>query len=346
MPISVDALRALLSAHGGPMAGAMALSPVAPEGREQRFMARDPRDPRSALEVHLYAASERETARREAAGLTLGGAVGLAPALVYAGEAGQAPGHDPSLEPGAWLIIAQAPHGEPLGHRPLTDADVDGWLFLLLTLHHLRPAMAAQPSSMSANPSAWWARIQPMWEACRSAYGALPACAPLLHALSQLHAITQVRIEANRGLWESMTRRPCHGNPAPGRLVKEGDRLTLTEWSGFGLGDPAIEVARVGALAALAGELTNAQYVRFVTAYLEGMRDLRDTTLEERIRIFASVAPMGFTLTALATLAQPGAAPPPARRGIIEQVAYALGWSQDALGVEFGAPSALLAPLL
>ncbi len=337
MAIGKEALRALLNAHAGSAAATLALAPVAPEGREQRFVARGAS---GALDIHLYPASEREVARREEAGLRLGSAVGLAPALIFAGEAGQESGQGP----GAWLIIAQAPHGEPLGHRLLTEAEVDGWLFLLLTLHHLRPAMAAQPSSMSADLSAWWARIQPTWDACRRAYAA-PAFAPLLHGLSQLHAITQVRIETNRGLWQEMTRRPCHGNPAPGRLVKDGERLALTEWSGFGLGDPAIEVARVGALAALSGELSGEQYVRFVAAYLDGMRDLRDSTLEERMRIFASVAPMGFTLTALATLAQPDAIAPPARRGIIAQIGRSLTWSQDTLGVEIGAPDALLAPL-
>jgi hypothetical protein len=338
MAIGVDELRALLSAHLGPMAAALPLRPAPSEGREQRFEARGAS---GALDIHLYPASEREAARREEAGLTLGSAVGLAPALVFAGEAGPLAG----LEPGAWLIIAQAPRGEALGQRPLTDAEAEDWLFLLLTLHHLRPTMAAQPSSMSADLSAWWARIQPMWAACRAAYGSEPAYAPLLRTLSQLHAITQVRIETNHGLWEGVIRRPCHGNPAPAHVVKEGARLTLTEWSGFGLGDPAIEVARVAALSALAGELTTAQYTRFVAAYLDGVRDLRDITLEERLRIFASVAPMGFTLTALATLAQPGAIAPPARRSIIAQLGRALAWSQDTLGVTIGDTAPLLAPL-
>ncbi|HEX2347734.1 MAG TPA: hypothetical protein VHI51_04785 [Ktedonobacterales bacterium] len=335
MSISAETLRALLAAHLGPSAGAMTLSQATSEGGEQRFVARDAS---SALDIHLYPASEREAARREAAGLTLGSAVGLAPALVFAGEAG------PGQEPGVWLIIAQQPHGEPLGQRPLTDAEVDGWLFLLLTLHHLRPDMAAQPSSMSADLSAWWARNQPAWEACRAAYAG-PASQPLLRGLTQLHAITQVRIETNRGLWAGVERRPCHGDPAPGRLVQDGARLTLTEWGGFGLGDPAIEVARVAALAALANELSSAQYTHFIAAYLDGMRDLRDATLEERLRLFASVAPMGVTLAALAALARPGAIPPRARRGLLAQVARALTWSQDALGVQIGAPATLLAPL-
>jgi hypothetical protein len=335
MSISAEALRALLAAHLGPSAGAMTLSQAAPEGGEQRFVARDAS---GALDIHLYPASEREAARREAAGLTLGSAVGLAPALIFTGEAG------PGQEPGAWLIIAQQPHGQPLGQRPLTDAEVDGWLFLLLTLHHLRPDMAAQPSSMSADLSAWWTRNQPAWEACRAAY-ASPATQPLLRGLTQLHAITQVRIETNRGLWAGVERRPCHGDPAPGRLVQERARLTLTEWGGFGLGDPALEGARVAALATLANELSSAQYTRFIAAYLDGMRDLRDATLEERLRLFASVAPMGVTLAALAALARPGAIPPRARRGLLAQVARALTWSQDALGVQIGAPATLLAPL-
>lgn len=338
MAIGVEALRALLAAHVGPAAAAMRLAPTAPEGREQRFVAYDAQQ--NGMEIHLYPPSERETARREEAGLRLGSAVGLAPDLLYAGEAtGEA-----GLEPGSWVVIAQRPHGETLGQRPLTDAEADGWLFLLLTLHHLRPAMASQPSSMSADLGAWWARVQPDWNACRGAYTAAPF-APLMRGLSQLHAITQVRIETNRALWDGVTRRPCHGNPAPGRLVNTGGRLTLTEWSGFGLGDPAIEVARVGALAALSGELSSQQYVRFVAAYLDGMRDLQDATLEERMRVFASVAPMGFALTALAALAQPGVVPPPVRAGVSAQIGRALTWSQDTLGVEIGDPAALLAPL-
>jgi thiamine kinase-like enzyme len=240
--------------------------------------------------------------------------------------------------------VAQAPGGEPLGQRPLTDAEVDSWLFLLLTLHHLRPALANQPSSMSADLSGWWTRQQPAWETCRAAYGGA-ATQPLLRALTQLHAITQVRIETNRALWAGVERRPCHGDPIPPHLIEDGARLTLMEWSGFGLGDPAIEVARVAALAALTEQITSAQYTRFIAAYLDGMRDLRDATLAERLRLFASVAPMGFALATLAALAQPGAIPPRARRGLLAQVARALIWSQEALGLRFDPPAALLAPL-
>lgn len=340
MGASVEAVRALLRAHLGPAASAMTLSQAPSLGGEQRFVARDGS---GALDIHLYPASEREVARREEAGLTLGGAVGLAPALIFAGEAGPASGQA-GFDPGAWLIVAQAPRGEPLGQRPLSDAEIDGWLFLLLTLHHLRPALANQPSSMSADLSGWWARQQPAWETCRAAYGGT-ATQPLLRALTQLHAITQVRIETNRELWAGVERRPCHGDPIPAHLVKDDARLTLIEWSGFGLGDPAIEAARVAALVALTEQITSAQYTRFIAAYLDGMRDLRDATLGERLRLFASVAPTGFALATLAALAQPGAIPPRARRGPLAQVARALIWSQEALGLQFDPPAALLAPL-
>lgn len=333
MATSADALRALLAVYLGPAVNAMRLTPMAPEGREERFEARGPS---GVLQAHLYPPSEREMARREEAGLRLGGAMGLAPELIAAGEHPQ--------QPGGWIILVQSPNGDPLGGRPLTDAESAQWLFLLLTLHHLRPDMAAQPSSMSADLSAWWARLQPAWESVRSGY-AEPRHAPLLQTLGQLHAITQVRIETNRALWVDVIRRPCHGNPAPGRLVSEDRRLRLTEWSGFGLGDPAVETARVSVLATLMGELAPQQYERFVSHYLDGMRDLRDATLEERFRLFASVAPMGFTLSALAALAQPGALPANARPGIVAQLGRALTWSQRALGVAFGEPAALLAPL-
>jgi hypothetical protein len=54
---------------------------------------------------------------------------------------------------------------------------------------------------------------------------------------------------------------------------------------------------------------------------------------------------MGFAVTALAALAQPNAIPANARRGAITQISRSLSWSQEALGVEFGPPATLLAPL-
>src|SRR5258707_8893200 len=96
-------------------------------------------------------------------------------------------------------------------------------------------------------------------------------------------------VEVNRGLWQDLPRRPCHGNPVPAHVVRTSTGMQLIEWSGFGLGDPAMEVGRAAALAALSGELSAGQYVQFIADYLAGMRDTGDTTLEERVHVFASI---------------------------------------------------------
>lgn len=332
MASSVETLRALLVAHAGAAAGTLTLAPAVASGREERYVARGPE---VSLDIRLYPPSERDIARREDAGLRLAGAVGLAPALIYGGE--------DAHWPGSFVLIVQEPRGERLGARPLSDAELESWLFLLLTLHHLRPDPATQPLSMSADLSAWWNVLQPTWESCRIAYAG-QKYAQLMLAMSQLHAITQVRIETNRSLWRDIVLRPCHGSPSPERLVADSGRLNLTDWSAFGLGDPAIEVAHVSVQAALTSQLSNEQYAHFLTAYLNGMRDLRDTTVEERLRLFSSVAPMGFAIEALAALSRAGAASKDVHRTLLQRLDRALIWMQ-ALGVDFGDPAKLLAPL-
>lgn len=332
MPTSVETLRAILVAHAGSQAGTLTLSPATPSGREERYIARGPD---TTLDIRFYPPSERDIARHEDAGLRLAGAVGLATALVYGGE-------DPRW-PGVWIIINHAPVGQRLGGRQLTDSEMDNWLFLLLTLHHLRPDPSSQPVSSSADLGAWWADLQPTWESCRIAFAG-QRYTQLMSAMSQLHAITAVRLETNRGLWRDLTLRPCHGDPAPHRLLSDGGRLTLTDWEAFGLGDPAIEITNVSGRAALTNELSNEQYTRFVSAYLAGVRDLRDDTLEERVRVFSSIAPMGYAIRSLATLAQINPSARQAHLTALRQIDRSLTWLQ-ALGVDFGDPAKLLAPL-
>jgi hypothetical protein len=288
-----------------------------------------------ACVLTCYEPSEVETARREVAGLTLGGLLGMAPALLQHDEAGGALG-------GPVVVVAE-PVGTALGHQRLSTEDAHDWLFLLLTLHHLPAASVTIAWAGSADAESWWQRAQAAWKACLADYAG-SQYQPLRDALSQLHAIVGVHVEVNRGLWQDLPRRPCHGNPVPAHVVRTSAGMQLIEWSGFGLGDPAMEVGRAGALAALSGELSAGQYVQFIADYLAGMRDTGDTTLEERVRVFASILPLGFAFTVLHHLAQlnPGGrdyAP------TVEQVARALVWIQDTLGVEVGKAEDLLAPL-
>ncbi|HLJ80228.1 MAG TPA: phosphotransferase, partial [Ktedonobacterales bacterium] len=229
------------------------------------------------------------------------------------------------------------------GERRLSAEDVHGWLFLLLTLHHLPTGLLSLPSSMSPDITIWWQRNQPAWEACRASY-ADAHHRPLLDALTRLHAIVGARVEARRELWQGIARRPCHGNPVPAHVLRTGGRLILVEWNGAGLGDPAMEVGRAVALSVLSGELDTTQYVSFVADYLAGMRDTQDTTLEERLRVFASVLPLAVCFAVLRLLAESQLSAAE-RADYVAQVSRALTWIQDTLGIEVGNPRELLATL-
>ena len=286
--------------------------------------------------LNRYEPSALESARRETAGLGLAGNMGLAPALLRSDETAN--------QLGGPIVIYEAPLGEALGTSRLSDQDLQSWLFLLLTLHHLPADAAPFPSSMSPDATTWWQRSQASWEACRALYTAGRYRA-LMDVLTKLHAIVGARIEARRDLWANLTRRPCHGNPVPASLFRSGQRLMLTEWEGFGQGDIALEFARAAGLAALAGDLDAGQYVRFVAEYLNGMRDTRDSTLEDRVQVFASVLPLGFCFVMLSVLAEDKQATAEERDARIAEVERALTWIHDTLGVELGDTELLVAPL-
>jgi len=318
------------------LAEPLTIQPVPGAADEQRFLL-SPGAPSGTVAAVLkrYAPSALARARREAAGLRLGGQVGLASALLLFDEAGGALG-------GPVLAFA-APPGDPIGGRPLTDDEAQGWLFLLLTLHHLPADQAPVASTLSPDLAAWWQRVQPTWQACRKAYGGR-ATRHLLDALAKLHAVVGARVEARSALWRTAARRPCHGNAVPAHVVSDGGRLAFVEWGDFGHGDPAMEIGRAAGLALLSGELTSERHAQFVGGYLRGASDFGDATLADRLVVYGSVLPMGFALTLLQLLAQPDA-PRGGRARELEQIATALDMTAQALGVKIGDVRALLAPL-
>ncbi len=294
--------------------------------------------------VKYFAPDHTDAARREAEGLRVCGAVGLAPQLITLDDVGatvQGP-----------LVIYRTVAGVSLGERPLNDEQISGWTFLLLTLHHLSPDRVQQQSTVSTGLEQWWDRIQPLWREVHTTYSA-PMYAPLLTALDQLRSLVQVHVETNRNLWLNVPRRPCHGDPVPVNIISQHGKLVFVDWSGFGLGDIALEVGRAAALAALNEEVSSEQYIRLITDYLNGTRDLKDSSLEERLQVYASVFPYGFTLFMLNFLARLQSNGPevslvndPAEfrgRGLMA-VARSLTWIQDALGVEVAQPAEVLAP--
>ena len=306
---------------------------LAPDEVCQRFVVRAGSTP---VILKRYEASAIESMRREAAGLRLAGSVGLAPELIVADEAVAALG-------GAALVY-EAPGGSPLPAGRLQDDDLRGWLFLLLTLHHLPAERISVPSSMSPDARVWWQRAQKAWDEARSLYAA-PQFQTLLGALTRLHAIIGARVESNRELWANVSRRPCHGNPVPANVVRTQRGLMLVEWEGFGLGDPAMEVGRVAALALVSGALDRQQYDRFLVGYVEGARDFVDAALDRRMRVFSSIVPLGYCFTLLVLLARERAAPHVERAEWIDQVRRSLAVTREELGIDVPDPLQLLAPL-
>jgi hypothetical protein len=289
----------------------------------------------SQLMLVRYPLSARERVHREATGLRLASEMGLGPELLMADETGKALGGP--------IVVYIAPPGRSLGAGALTADDVKWWLFLLLTLHHLSPERVDVISSMSPDLATWWQRTQSAWLACQTAYAA-PIYRPLLDSLKRMATVVGIHIEVQRAQWHGVVRRPCHGNPAPANLVRDGKRAILVEWDAFGLGDPALEMGRAAVLAALAGSLTKEQYSNLLPEYLAGMRDLGDATLEARLRLTTDVMPMGFCLTVLNLLAKEPM-PPDERSRQLDAVARALLWMQRSLGLKEDDPATLLQPL-
>ncbi|HEV2459839.1 MAG TPA: phosphotransferase [Ktedonobacterales bacterium] len=306
---------------------------MAPDGVSQRFYVLAGNTP---LILKRYEPSAVESARREVAGLRLAGNIGLAPGLVLADEAVAALG-------GA-VLVYEAPGGSALPAGRVQDDDLRGLLFLLLTLHHLPAGQVSVSSSMSPDGRVWWQRTQKAWDEVRSLFTA-PQHQALLAALTRLHAIVGARVESNRELWANAARRPCHGNPVPANVVRTQRGLMLVEWEGFGLGDPAMEVGRVAALGLVSGALDRQQYDRFLAGYAEGTRDLADGALDQRMRIFSSVVPLGYCFTLLVLLARERAAPPADRTEWIDQIHRALSVTREQLGIAVPDPAQLLAPL-
>jgi len=288
-----------------------------------------------SIVVKAYTPTGVEHARREIAGMGLVDEINLAPDLLLA-ERGGGP-----LSGG--VVVYRAPAGATWEGRRLSDEEVGRWLFLLLTLHHLSVHGASVVSGLSKDPTAWWRRTQPAWEACLVAYTAR-ATQPMMRALTRLHAIVGARVQARRDLWSAVPRRQCHGDPIPAHVVSERGRTLLIEWEGFGLADPAMEIGRAAMLARLTGEIAEAQCARFLGEYRDGVSDLNDATLGERLEVFASIMPLGFAFHELRRLAetQMGANE---RSYTLQRIAVALTILEHDLGATIGDPDALLDPL-
>lgn len=79
--------------------------------------------------------------------------------------------------------------------------------------------------------------------------------------------------------FEPAARAPCHGDPWPGNVVRDGARLCLVDWEYSGMGDPLWDVADF----AVECDLAKGAEVRLVHAYL---RRAPDSSTLQRVRIY------------------------------------------------------------
>lgn len=284
------------------------------------------------LLLKQYAADVASAAQHEHDGLTTGGELGLAPQLRWAEDS----------ERFGPLILLDAPSTPPSPDAPLDDAQASGWLFLLLTFHHLPATSLRLPSSVTSDLGAWWQGLQHRWNAAK----ALPVggAAPMLDALARVQVIANVHAEAKRALWANVATHPTHGDATPAHLAHDGGRPLLLDWETSGQGDPAMDAAFALVRTTLAGQLTSAQFSALREEYLRTTRDLKDAALAERLDAAVTLAPFATCVEALERLATPPIAESE-RAHLVSRIERALSWMARSLGVEVGDVPALVAPL-
>lgn len=285
------------------------------------------------LLLKQYGDAVAAAAQHEHDGLTMGAGMGLAPQLLWAEDS----------ERFGPLILLDAPSTPPSPGATLDDTEASGWLFLLLTLHHLPANALRLPSATTANLSAWWQGLQTRWNAVRTLplVGTTP---DLLDALSQLQVIANVHAEAKRALWAQVTLHATHGDATPAHLAHDGGRPLFLDWETSGQGDPAIDAGLALARATLAGQLTREQFSALRDEYARSMSDLHDAALADRLEATVTLAPFGACIEALERLAAPPVSEAE-RAQQVDRIERALRWMTRSLGVEVGDVPALVAPL-
>ena len=280
--------------------------------------------------VRWYGEAHQRDALHEISGLRLAGTMGLAPELVW---------HQTGTD--HTITAQQRLHGDELGERPLDNAAVNQWLFLLLTLHHLPVGDIPQSPDAVTNVVAWQEARQARWQNIRG--GSLQRCGDLVRMLDRLAVIIDVHVRAHARLWDGIPLRPCHGSASAENLVRADGRLYLVNWWNVAPADAAFDTAYAAGLTALQGGISTDQYRTLLTNYLNGMQDSGDASLEERLRIIATVLPFWFACRLLEYLEVGSAA---GTAHMVRFLIRALEWLQGSLGVEIADPAQVTAPLL
>ncbi|HET6312869.1 MAG TPA: aminoglycoside phosphotransferase family protein [Chloroflexia bacterium] len=226
----------------------------------------------------------RDAAQAEATALELYAVAGLAAQLVWAGELpGDIGGHGVVYRrieglSGDKAYLTEA-HAERLG-RALYEVHSHGANVKLIAPH-------------PRNLAGWWNRVHEQ-------YRDLPPefLAGLPHALEEslVGLVQSVSGDANAHIrfWQGASLVPVHGSPAMRNVIMEDRRVTLVDWSRFGLGDPAFELAGAVWEMALSGGEALVEHLAGPYLRLAG-----DIMLERRVMIYRRLLPFGRFLELL-----------------------------------------------
>ena len=286
--------------------------------------------------LKLYHPEAAEEATREIAGLRLAGGIRLASGA----------GRRSMSSVGCWAVPAlliEYYGSRDAGRRHTQRRRSEA---VALSAADAAPFAArsgrASLSSMSTDPLVWWQRGEAAWTACQQLYAG-PRYARLLDALSKLRVIAEVHLNAHRELWSDLARRPCHGNPTPGHLVRSDGRL-----------DPR-RVGRIRPRRPGNGDRPRGDAGR------ARRRDERERSTRACRRSTSRGCAISATRRCRSALTSSPrrcrwASPSPRctllgeqrgdeRKRSIAQITRALQWVQNALGVRVGDPVDLLRPL-
>lgn len=226
----------------------------------------------------------RDSAQAEATALELYAPQGLAPELVWAGEM------PPKL--GGHGVAYSRVEGLTADVAYLTEAHVERFARALFQVHsHTLDARLFAPHPR--NLSGWWNRVHEQYrDLPHSFIAALP---PALEE-SLVGLVQSVSGDANAHIrfWQGASLVPTHGNTSARNVIVGDRRVTLVDWSRFGLGDPAFELASAVWEMALSGN--EALVERLAGPYL---RQAGDIMLERRVMIYRRLLPFGRFLDLL-----------------------------------------------
>jgi hypothetical protein len=219
-----------------------------------------------------------DSAQAEATALEMYSAEGLAPELVWAGEM--------PAELGGYGVVYRRVEGLTGDVAYLTDAHAER-LARALHLVHSHTLNAKLLAPHPRNLAGWWNRVHEQYRDLPPEF--LAALPPALEE-SLVRLVQSVSGDANAHIrfWQGASLVPVHGNPTMRNVILADRRVTLVDWSRFGMGDPAFELATAVWEMALSGNEPLVEHLVSPYSRLAG-----DIMLERRILIYRRLLPFG-----------------------------------------------------